>query len=148
MGDVIVAEKMKVELGQLIVLDQVLLLGTVHETVVGHPFVEDAKVIVHVDEITKDKKVIVFKKRKRKNSRRKRGYRRDITLLRVVDITSDSLKLDHLPPPMAPKYYLPQAGMRGEDNLSEDDEEGDEEEGEEVNVEDLGDEDSGPKRRH
>ncbi|KAJ8603712.1 hypothetical protein CTAYLR_000199 [Chrysophaeum taylorii] len=124
MGDTIVAEKMNVELGQELVLDEVLLLGTVHETVIGRPLVRDARVVVAVDEMTLDKKVIVFKKRKRKHSRRRRGFRRHITLLRVVDIQSDSLKLNHLPPPAAPKYYLPQQQQQEAESKEKTDEGG------------------------
>ena len=39
-----------------------------------------------VEEITRDKTVIVFKKRRRKNSRRKNGHRRQVTFLRVLDV--------------------------------------------------------------
>lgn len=44
-----------------------------------------------VEEITKDKKVIVQKHRRRKNYKRTYGFRRDVTLLRVADIIFDKL---------------------------------------------------------
>ena len=44
------------------------------------------QVIVAVEEMSKDKKVIIFKTRRRKHSRSLRGFRRDVTVLRVVDI--------------------------------------------------------------
>ena len=47
---------------------------------------EILKVIVAVEEISKDKKVITFKMRRRKNSKSLRGFRRQVTVLRVVDI--------------------------------------------------------------
>lgn len=93
--DVIVAEKMRVEVGQEVVLDEVLLVGTVHETLVGHPLVPETRVVTLVEEITKDEKVIIFKKRRRKSSRRRNGFRRDITLLRVMDIIAPSLDIKH-----------------------------------------------------
>lgn len=66
--------------------EQVLLLSSSHFTLVGMPFVAGAKVTVMVEEITKDAKVIVFKKRRRKHSQRKNGFRRDVTMLRILDI--------------------------------------------------------------
>ena len=65
---------------------QVLLLGSASETVVGRPLVPDARVVCSVEEQTKDAKVVIFKKRKRKASRRRNGFRRMVTLLRVTDI--------------------------------------------------------------
>ena len=69
---------------------------------VGHPVVEGAQVdvdlvsllsssssvqvLAEVEEITKDRKVIIFKMRRRKNSKRKRGFRRSVVILRVKDI--------------------------------------------------------------
>lgn len=65
---------------------QVLLLGNQEQTLVGLPFVNGAEVDVMVEEITHDKKVIVFKKKRRKNYRRKNGFKRQVTFLRVLDI--------------------------------------------------------------
>mmetsp|Transcript_28552 Transcript_28552/g.37374 ORF Transcript_28552/g.37374 Transcript_28552/m.37374 type:complete len:163 (+) Transcript_28552:66-554(+) len=88
--DVVVAEKIKdAEIGTYIENDKVLLVGSVDETVVGKPFVPDAKVKFFVEEQTQDKKVIVFKMRRRKNSKRKNGHRRQVTLLRVADIITN-----------------------------------------------------------
>ncbi len=66
--------------------DQVLLLGSQEKTLVGLPFVNGGEVDVMVEEITRDKKVIVFKKKRRKNYRRKNGFKREVTFLRVLDI--------------------------------------------------------------
>lgn len=65
---------------------QILLLGNQEQTLVGLPFVNGAEVDVMVEEITHDKKVIVFKKKRRKNYRRKNGFKRQVTFLRVLDI--------------------------------------------------------------
>ena len=65
---------------------QVLLLGSQDKTFVGMPFVNGGEVDVMVEEITRDKKVIVFKKKRRKNYRRKNGHKRQVTFLRVLDI--------------------------------------------------------------
>ena len=79
--------------------EDVLLLSSSHYTLVGMPFVQGAEVDVLVEEITKDAKVIVFKKRRRKNSKRKNGFRRDVTMLRILDIRPPEAYSD--------KYYTP-----------------------------------------
>jgi large subunit ribosomal protein L21 len=66
--------------------DNILLAGSSHLTLVGMPYVAGAEVDVMVEEITQDAKVIIFKKRRRKNSQRRNGFRRDLTLLRVLDV--------------------------------------------------------------
>mmetsp|Transcript_16756 Transcript_16756/g.37675 ORF Transcript_16756/g.37675 Transcript_16756/m.37675 type:complete len:88 (+) Transcript_16756:944-1207(+) len=45
-------------------------------------------VVVRVEEITRDAKVIAFKRRRRKHSKRKKGFRREVTILRVLQIIS------------------------------------------------------------
>mmetsp|Transcript_7073 Transcript_7073/g.8183 ORF Transcript_7073/g.8183 Transcript_7073/m.8183 type:complete len:332 (-) Transcript_7073:215-1210(-) len=66
--------------------DEVLLMGDRDTTLVGLPYVKGAEVEVMVEEITRDKTVDVFKKRRRKNSRRKNGFRREVTFLRILGI--------------------------------------------------------------
>jgi large subunit ribosomal protein L21 len=61
-------------------------VGTPEMTRVGRPWVEGAKVRFEVEEQTKDAKVIVFKKKRRKGYKRKQGFRREITVLRVLGI--------------------------------------------------------------
>ena len=68
-------------------LDDVLLVGSAGETVVGRPHVPGAQVTLAVEEKKKEKKVTVFKKRRRKGYQRKNGFRRHVTALRVVDIS-------------------------------------------------------------
>ena len=65
----------------------VLLVGDCQKTVVGRPGVPGASVTLSCEEQTRDAKILIFRKRRRKNSRRKRGYRRDITVFRVDDIS-------------------------------------------------------------
>jgi len=66
--------------------EQLLLMGSQDQTLVGMPFVNGGEVDVMVEEITRDKKVIVFKKKRRKNYRKKNGHKREVTFLRVLDI--------------------------------------------------------------
>jgi large subunit ribosomal protein L21 len=65
---------------------QVLLLGSSHYTLVGMPSIETAEVDIMVEEITKDTKMVIFARRRRKNSKRKNGFRRDVTMLRILEI--------------------------------------------------------------
>lgn len=66
--------------------EDVLLVANQHKTCVGLPGVKGAEVDVMVEEITRDKTLVIFKKRRRKNSRRKNGFRRQVTFLRVLDV--------------------------------------------------------------
>jgi len=66
--------------------NEILLMGSQNKTLVGLPYVKGGEVEVMVEEITRDKTVIVFKKRRRKNSRRKNGFRREVTFLRILGI--------------------------------------------------------------
>ncbi|KAL7462303.1 hypothetical protein ACHAXS_002686 [Conticribra weissflogii] len=66
--------------------EDVLLMADTNKTLVGLPCVKGGEVDVMVEEITRDKTVVVFKKRRRKNSRRKNGFRREVTFLRVLDV--------------------------------------------------------------
>jgi large subunit ribosomal protein L21 len=68
-------------------LDKVLLVGSKTETMLGHPYLEGAIVHSTVEEITEADKVMIFKKRRRKNSKRLRGFRRDVVTLRINKIS-------------------------------------------------------------
>lgn len=83
------------KVGSVHTLKDVLMVSSSHKTMVGMPYVSGAQVEVMVEEITQDEKVIVFKKRRRKNSKRKNGHRRDLTLLRVLDVRPPEEQRDH-----------------------------------------------------
>lgn len=108
--DLLIVNKLKpvdkFQLGSVHSLDSVLLLSTSHYTLVGLPKVEGAVVDVMVEEITKDAKVIIFKKRRRKHSQRKNGFRREVTMLRILDIRPPETHQKQLyqarPPPTLP----------------------------------------------
>ncbi|KAL3815893.1 hypothetical protein ACHAXA_001942, partial [Cyclostephanos tholiformis] len=68
----------------------VLLIADQNMTLVGMPSIKGGEVDVMVEEITRDKTLVVFKKRRRKNSRRKNGFRRHVTFLRVLDVRMPS----------------------------------------------------------
>jgi large subunit ribosomal protein L21 len=89
--DVLKIEKIKGEPGEIIQLGDVLVVGGDSVTL-GLPTVAGASVAAEVLEQGRGAKVIAFKKRRRKNSRRKRGHRQEFTLLRITEILTDGAK--------------------------------------------------------
>lgn len=85
---VIKVDKIAGEPGDLVEFPEVLVLGG-ENPILGAPRVAGASVAAEVLEQGRDKKVIAFKKRRRKNSRRKRGHRQEFTLLRVTEILTE-----------------------------------------------------------
>jgi large subunit ribosomal protein L21 len=86
-GSVIRTEKVLGEDGDTVSLTDVLMVGG-DELKVGTPFVEGAKVIAQIVSQFRDKKVIVFKKTRRHNYRRKKGHRQHLSILKVSEIVS------------------------------------------------------------
>ena len=84
-NEVILVEKLEVEAGQSVSLD-VLMIGEGANVTIGSPLVAGASVSAEVLEQTKGDKVIIFKKHRRHNYRRKRGHRQKLTALRIIDI--------------------------------------------------------------
>ena len=89
--DVLKIEKIKGEPGEIIQLGEVLVVGGDAVTL-GAPTIAGASVAAEVLEQGRGDKVIAFKKRRRKNSRRKRGHRQQFTLLRITEILTDGAK--------------------------------------------------------
>jgi large subunit ribosomal protein L21 len=86
-GAVIKVERLEGEVGTTIALDQVLMIGDADGgPKVGTPLIDGARVAAEVLEQSRAPKVIVFKKKRRKNYRRKRGHRQLQTVLRIQDI--------------------------------------------------------------
>ncbi len=85
---VIKVEKIAGDLGSKIDLDQVLMLGESSKpSFIGTPLVSGAKVTAEIVNQYRDDKIIVFKKKRRQNYRRKIGHRQDVTELKILDIT-------------------------------------------------------------
>jgi len=74
------------EIGSEIELAKVLLVNTDDDTFIGTPTVKNAKVVVEVVDHFKDKKVIVFKKKRRKGYEKKQGHRQNYTQIKIKDI--------------------------------------------------------------
>ncbi len=101
-NDVITVEKLPAETGTVIQLSEVLMVGGDKSTI-GVPLVAGAVVTATVLEQVKGDKVIIFKKRRRKNSRRKNGHRQLGTVLRIGGIFTDGQKPDLTAKPAAAK---------------------------------------------
>jgi large subunit ribosomal protein L21 len=89
--DVLQVDKIKGEPGEIVEFGEVLVVGGDSVTL-GVPTVAGATVAAEVVEQGRGPKIIAFKKRRRKNSRRKRGYRQEFTLLRITEILTDGNK--------------------------------------------------------
>ena len=87
--DVLEIGKIAGDVGTIVQLNDVLMVGG-DTPVLGAPMVAGASVAAEVLQHKRGPKVISFKKRRRKNSRRKRGYRDELTLLRVTEILTDN----------------------------------------------------------
>jgi large subunit ribosomal protein L21 len=89
--DVLEIGKIDGQVGTIVQLSEVLVVGG-DTPVLGAPTVAGASVAAEVLQHKRGPKVIAFKKRRRKNSRRKRGYRDELTVLRVTEILTDNAK--------------------------------------------------------
>src|ERR1700760_4810927 len=110
--DVLEIGKIAGDVGTIVQLEEVLVLGG-DTPVLGLPTVKGASVAAEVLDHKRGPKVIAFKKCRRKNSRRKRGYRDEITVLRVTEILTDNAKPSIGPRPKKEKVAAPAA--EGED---------------------------------
>jgi len=89
--DVLKVAKVKGEPGEIVEFGEVLVVGGEGVTL-GAPTVAGATVAAEVLERVRGPKIIAFKKRRRKNSRRKIGHRQEFTLLRITEILTDGKK--------------------------------------------------------
>jgi large subunit ribosomal protein L21 len=85
-GDLIKVEKLEGEVGSTITLGEVLMVGGDGETKIGQPMVDGAKVEAEIVRHGRDRKVLVFKKKRRKNYRRMYGHRQPFTHLKITGI--------------------------------------------------------------
>lgn len=93
-NDVIVVEKLTADQGAVVQFDEVLMVGGEGKSTVGTPLVAGAIVTATILDQDKGDKVIIFKKRRRKNYRRKKGHRQFETTLRIGGIYTDGQKPD------------------------------------------------------
>ncbi|MDP3182972.1 MAG: 50S ribosomal protein L21 [Desulfobaccales bacterium] len=85
-GDVLRVEYLPGERGDEVLLDQVLMVTDGQDLQIGQPLVENAQVRTQILRQGKAKKIVVFKKKRRKNYRRKQGHRQLFTALQIQEI--------------------------------------------------------------
>lgn len=91
-GDILRVEKFGAETGDVVSFDEVLMIGGEGDSLVGSPMVDGAQVTANVLDLRKDKKILVFKKRRRQNYRRKKGHRQWIAVISVAEILKPGAK--------------------------------------------------------
>jgi large subunit ribosomal protein L21 len=115
--DVLEIGKIAGDVGTIVQLGEVLVLGG-DTPVLGTPTVAGASVAAEVLDHKRGPKVIAFKKRRRKNSRRKRGHRQEFSLVRITEILTDGKKPSETPPPRPKRAPKEEAAPSGEASAS------------------------------
>ena len=95
-GDQIVVERLAGNVGAEISLDQVLAISNGDSGVIGRPTLTDASVRARIIQQPRGTKVIVFKKKRRKNYRRKHGHRQELTVLRIEEIRQEATRSNQI----------------------------------------------------
>ncbi len=85
-GDILEIERLEAEAGEVITFDEVLLVDDGENTLIGTPLVENARVKAEVIENFKGEKVIIFKKKRREQYKRKKGHRQLLSRVRIDEI--------------------------------------------------------------
>jgi large subunit ribosomal protein L21 len=104
--DVLRVDRLEAEPGTVVEFGEVLVVGG-DETMLGTPTVAGATVGAEVLDHVRGAKVIAFKKRRRKNSRRKRGHRQEFSLVRITEILTEGRKPSQTPPPRPKRQAAP-----------------------------------------
>jgi large subunit ribosomal protein L21 len=109
-GDKFSVEKLELPAGQIFLFDQVLLIDDGTDTALGTPFLEHAVIKAEVVRNFKDEKILVFKKKRRKQYRRTHGHRQNLTEVVIAKIypdrtavPADELKFEVLTPVLTEK---------------------------------------------
>jgi large subunit ribosomal protein L21 len=106
--DIIRIDRVNGEPGQIVEFGEVLVLGGAAPQL-GTPTIAGAMVAGEVLQHTRGDKVIAFKKRRRKNSRRKRGYRHEFSVIRITEILTDGAKPSKEAKPRPKRELKPKA---------------------------------------
>jgi large subunit ribosomal protein L21 len=112
--DIIRIDRVSGEPGQIVEFGEVLVVGG-DTPQIGVPAVAGAMVAGEVLQHTRGDKVIAFKKRRRKNSRRKRGYRHEFSVIRITEILTDGAKPSKEAKPRPKREAKPKAETGAEE---------------------------------
>ena len=88
-GDIVKLEYLGQDKGKTLSLKEVLACNVDNKDYIGAPFLNNVEVKIEILENKKDKKVLVFKKRRRHNSRRLNGHRQSLSIVKINDILLD-----------------------------------------------------------
>ena len=91
--DTILVERIAADEGAEVILNDIVMLADGDKVTIGTPKVEGAAVSATVMRQTRGPKIIIFRRKRRKNHRRTQGHRQDLTLLKINDIAQDAKKL-------------------------------------------------------
>ncbi len=109
--DTILVERIAADEGAEVILDDIVMLGDGDKVTIGTPRVEGAAVSATVMRQTRGPKIIIFRRKRRKNHRRTQGHRQDLTLLKINAIAEDGKSLT---PKAAPKKAAAKAETKAE----------------------------------
>jgi large subunit ribosomal protein L21 len=91
--DTILVERLSAEEGEQIILSDIVMLGDGDKVTIGTPRVDGAVVSATVVRQTRGPKIIIFRRKRRKNHRRTQGHRQDLTLLKINEVAEDAKNL-------------------------------------------------------
>ena len=109
--DTILVERLPAQEGEQIILSDIVMLGDGDKVTIGTPNVDGAGVSATVIRQTRGPKIIIFRRKRRKNHRRTQGHRQDLTLLKINAIAEDAKSLKAAKPAVkvAPKKVTKEA---------------------------------------
>ncbi len=84
--DKLLVEKLEGKDGDKVTIDEVLMVSDGKKATLGEPLVKGAKVEATIVEQTRGPKIVIFKKKRRQNYRRKKGHRQDLTMIQITNI--------------------------------------------------------------
>ena len=112
-NDTILVDRLVAEEGEQVILRDIVMLGDGDKITVGTPLVDGAAVSATVVRQTRGPKIIIFRRKRRKNHRRTQGHRQDLTLLMIDDIAADASNLKP-PAKSTPKAAAKKAAPKAE----------------------------------
>jgi len=117
--DILEIEKLDAVAGDAIIFEEVLMVGADGDVTIGAPLVDGATVAAELVEQKRAKKIVVFKKKRRQNYRRKAGHRQHLSIVRITDILTGGAKpkAKAAKKPAAAKSEAPAAAAGAKDDL-------------------------------